>query len=139
VLDQVPQRFDTHPIGIAQMHLVEQALATNSEEVGHGHGHPLFGQDGMDLGLEVRPEVDELGPITDVLTELTQGWWSDPGFSQASQAQQVNEIGGVALVFSELRETRAERLICEVNNLWRRPRYPRSSFALLRRMWACRG
>ena len=98
VLDQVPQGFDTHPIGIAQMHLVEQALSTDSEEVGHGHGHPLFGEHGMDLGLEVRPEVDELGPITDVLTELTQGWWSDPGFSQASQAQQVNEIGGVALV-----------------------------------------
>ena len=42
-------------------------------------------------------------------------------------------------VFSELRETRAERLICEVNNLWSCPRCRRSSFAPLRRTWACRG
>jgi hypothetical protein len=43
-----------------------------------------------------------------VLTELTQGWWSDPGFSQTSHAQQVNEIGGIAFIFSELLKARAK-------------------------------
>ena len=80
------------------MHLVEEALATDAEQVAHGHGHALFGQHGVDLGLEVRAEVDELGPVTDVLTELTLGWRGDPGLSQASQAQQVDQVGGVALV-----------------------------------------
>ena len=83
--------------------------------------------------------MDELGPVADELTEFAQRWRGDPGLGEASQAEQVDQVCGVALVFSELRETRAERLICEVNNLWSCPRCRRSSFAPLRRTWACRG
>ena len=35
---------------LQQFHLVEQALPTDPEQVGHRHCHPFFGQHGMDPG-----------------------------------------------------------------------------------------
>ena len=58
--------------------------------------------------------MDELGPIADELTQFAQWWRGDPGLGQASHAEQVDEVGGVALIFSDLRETRALRLVCQV-------------------------
>jgi hypothetical protein len=52
-LDQVAQRFDTHPEGLGQVDLVEEDLAAHPEQVAHGHRHTSFCQDGVDLRLEV--------------------------------------------------------------------------------------
>jgi hypothetical protein len=74
-LGQVTQALDAHPVGVAQVHFVHQGVAAHAEE-------PLFGQHRVDLGLEARALVDELGPIADV---LAQWWWSDPRLGQAAQ------------------------------------------------------
>ena len=50
-------------VQLTAVHLVEQTPSSHTEQVGHGHRHPFFGEDGMDLGLEVRPQVDELGSV----------------------------------------------------------------------------
>ena len=51
VIDQVAQGLDAHPVGLGEVHLVEEDLAAYSEQVAHGHRHTLLRQDGVDLGL----------------------------------------------------------------------------------------
>jgi len=97
-LDQGAQAFDAHPVGVAQAHLVQQCVTAHAEEVSHGHAHALFGQDRVDLGLEARALVDELGAIADVLAQLAQWRWSDPCLGQAAQPQEVDQVGGITLV-----------------------------------------
>ena len=59
---------------------------------------PSFAKHGVDLGLEAGAQVDELGPIADELAQFAQRWWGDPGLGQASHAEQVDQVRGVALV-----------------------------------------
>ena len=80
------------------MDLVEEDLAAHPEQVAHGHRHPFFRQDGVDLGLEAGAQMDELAPIADEFAQLAQRRWGDPGLGQASQAQQVDQVRGIALI-----------------------------------------
>ena len=52
----------------------------------------------MDLGLETRPEGDELGPVADQFPQFPHLGRGDPRLGQTTEAQQVGEIPGVALV-----------------------------------------
>lgn len=97
-LDQVPQGLDPDGVGPPEGDLVQQALAGHPEQVGHGHGHPLLGQHGMDLGLEPRAQADQLGPVADQLPQLRGGRRGDVGLGQAAQAEHGDEVGGVDLV-----------------------------------------
>ncbi len=92
------ERVDPGPIGRCQLDVDQELGAQDPEEVAHVHRHALFGQHGMDLGLEAGAQVDELGPIADQLTQLTQRRWGHPALGQAPEAQQVDEVGRVALV-----------------------------------------
>jgi hypothetical protein len=38
-------------VQLTAVHLVEQTPSSHTEQVGHGHRHPFFGEDGMDLAL----------------------------------------------------------------------------------------
>ncbi len=80
------------------MHLVEEDLAAHPEQVAHGHRHPFFRQDGVDLGLEAGAQMDELAPVADEFAQFAQRWWGDPGLGQTSHAQQVDQVGGIALI-----------------------------------------
>jgi hypothetical protein len=68
VIDQIAQGLDAQPVGVGQVHLVEENLAAHPEQVGHGDRHAFFRQDGVDLGFEVGAQMDELAPIADELT-----------------------------------------------------------------------
>jgi hypothetical protein len=52
--------------------------------------------------------MDELAPIADELAQFAQWWWGDPGLGEASHAEQVDQVGGIALIFSELLKARAK-------------------------------
>ena len=97
-LDQVTQALHSDPVGVTQTDVVEQRLATDAEQVAHGHPDTLLGQHRMDLGLEVRAQVDELAPVADELADLSELWRGDPGLGQASHAEQIDQVGGVVLV-----------------------------------------
>ena len=97
-----PQRLHSGGVGVAQLAGVEQAGARDAEQVAHRHRHPFFGQNGVDLGLETGPQMDQLGPVADQLSQLAQLGRGDPRLGQASHAQQIDQVGGIAPVFSEL-------------------------------------
>ena len=97
-LDELTQALDAEPVGRGEGHGVQQVLAGEPEQVAHRHADALLGQDGVDLGLQSRTEVDELGPGPDELTHLAQLRWGDPRLGQAPHAQQVDEVGRVAFV-----------------------------------------
>ena len=90
------------------MDLVEEDLAAHPEQVAHGHPHALLRQDGVDLGLEAGAQMDELASIADELAQFAQRWWGDPGFGEASHAEQVDQVRGIALDL--LRTTRDPRV-----------------------------
>jgi hypothetical protein len=50
---------------------------------------------GVDLGLAVRAQGDQLGPVPDGLAEFPDRWWGDPRFGQPAHPQQVGKVRGV--------------------------------------------
>ena len=42
--------------------------------------------------------MDELAPVADVFAQFAQRWWGDPGLGQTSQAEQVDQVRGIAFI-----------------------------------------
>jgi hypothetical protein len=76
----------------------QQFAATDPEQIGHRYMHAMLGQHGVDLCLESGPEPDELGPVADQFSPLTDYGGRDPGFGEHVRPQQIPQNLAVALV-----------------------------------------
>jgi hypothetical protein len=59
---------------------------------------PHFGQHGVDLGLAVAADPDELGPMPDQLPQFPGRWRGDPRLGKSPHPQQVGKVGGISFV-----------------------------------------
>ena len=101
--DEDHDRFDaltergTEPrVGLEEMG--EELAATNAEQIGHRHGHAMFGEHGMGLAFEPGPQRDELGPVTHQLTPLAYLRGRDPCFGEHVRSQQITHQLTIALI-----------------------------------------
>jgi len=97
-LDQVPQGLDPHGVGVGQGGLVEQGLG-RPPRPGRSWARPRppWPARTWIWGLEPRTQGHQLGPVADQLPQLSHLRRDDPGLGQAPEAQQVGQVGGVAL------------------------------------------
>jgi hypothetical protein len=63
VIHQPAQRGDPGRVRCRQVQPVQQRGTGQAEQVAHQHLHPALGQHGVDLGLAVRAQPDQLGPV----------------------------------------------------------------------------
>jgi hypothetical protein len=100
--DQPQQGLDPGSGLRRQLGCGQQPLPARAEQVAHRHLYPGRGQHGMHLAFEVGAQPDQLGPVSHPATQLPGGRWGDPGLGQPTHPQQIGQVCGVALIFSEL-------------------------------------
>ena len=97
-LDEVSQHGDAIEVGVGELEGVELGVAARAPHVASTRQDPVLGHHRVDLGLEPRAQVAQLDAEADHLAELSGLGRGDPGLGQATEAQQVGEVPGVALV-----------------------------------------
>ena len=97
-LQQAAQRGDSGRIRGRQVKPVEQFGPGDPEAVDHQHLDPALGQHRVDLGLAVRTQPDQLGPVPHQLTQLPRRRRSDPRLRQAPHPHQIRQVHRVPQV-----------------------------------------
>lgn len=63
--DEAAQGLDARRVGRGELRGVQEDVARDAEQVGHGDVHALFGEHGVYLELQVGAQADELCPVAD--------------------------------------------------------------------------
>jgi hypothetical protein len=94
-LEEIAQRGDPDGIRAFEGHLVEELLTSRAEHVVERWQDAELCHDGVHLGLGRDAESDELGTVSDELSQLSKLRRSDPGFGQITPGESSRELGGI--------------------------------------------